>query len=262
VGSHNNYCNQPVFLFKKIVSPLFTPLSLCLGCLLVGIMLLCFTRKQRMGKVLACLGFVLLALFSYAFLPDMALESLERRYAPLAEISEFSDVKWIVVLGGGHNSDSGLPSLSQLSDSSLSRLVEGIRIHRLLPESRIVLSGGATFDRVSGAEVMARAASVMDVRADSIILEKCSRDTADQARLVHEIVGSERCILVTSASHMPRSMFLFQKSGMNPIPAPTDYQVKKRQKINPANLFPTAGNLCKMEIAFHEYLGLAWEYFF
>ena len=212
--------------------------------------------------MLTCLGFVLLILFSYPFFPEMALEPLEQRYAPLIEISEFSDVKWVVVLGGGYSSDPGLPVTSQLSDSSLSRLVEGIRIHRLLPESRLVLSGGAAFDRVSGAEVMARAAAVMDVRGDSIILEKCSRDTADQARLVHEIVGTERCILVTSASHMPRSMFLFQKSGMNPIPAPTDYRVKKRQKISPGIFFPSAGNLRKMEIAFHEYLGLAWGRFF
>ncbi|MBW2649390.1 MAG: YdcF family protein [Deltaproteobacteria bacterium] len=96
-----------------------------------------------------------------------------------------------------------------------------------MPESRLVFSGGAVFDPVSEAEVMARAAEIMGVEGDRIILEEISRDTGDQARLVQKIVGDERFILVTSASHMPRSMVLFRKSGMEPIPAPTDYRVPR-----------------------------------
>ena len=207
---------------------------------------------------MVCLGFILLALFSYAPLPDIALKSLEYRYAPLVDLSQFSGVEWVVVLGGGHNSDSGLPVTSQLSASSLSRLVEGVRIHRLLPESRLVLSGGSVFDPVTEAEVMARAAGVMGIEGDEVVLEEFSRDTGDQAEFIHEIVGNERFILVTSASHMPRSMFLFRESGMEPIPAPTDYRVKKRQGISPGVFFPNADNLRKMEIVFHEYLGLCW----
>jgi len=107
------------------------------------------------------------------------------------------------------------------------RFVVGFRIHKLLPESRLVFSGGAVFDPVSEAEVMARAAEIMGVEGDRIILEEISRDTGDQARLVQKIVGDERFILVTSASHMPRSMVLFRKSGMEPIPAPTDYRVPR-----------------------------------
>ena len=242
----------------KKIALLFSPLSLCLEFLFAGIFLFWFTRRQRAGKVMVCLGFILLVLFSYAPLPDISLRSLECRYAPLADLSRFSGVKWVVVLGGGHNSDSGLPVTSQLSESSLSRLVEGVRIHRLLPESRLVLSGGAVFDPISEAEVMARAAEVMGVGGDRIVLEGFSRDTADQARLIREIVGDERFILVSSASHMPRSMFLFRGSGMEPIPAPADYRVKKKQGINPAVFFPSADNIRKMEMVFHEYLGLCW----
>jgi len=235
---------------------LFSPLSLCLEVLFVGIFLLLFTRRQKAGKVMVCLGFVLLALFSYGPIPDIALRSLECRYAPLIDVSQFSDIRWVVVLGGGHDSDPELPATSQLSESSLSRLVEGIRIHRLLPESRLVLSGGTVFDPVSEAEVMARAAEAMGVDGDRLVLEKLSRDTGDQARFIHEIVGDEGFILVTSASHMPRSMALFRKSGTRPIPAPTDYRVKKRQGTGPGAFFPSADNLRKMEMTVHEYLGL------
>jgi uncharacterized SAM-binding protein YcdF (DUF218 family) len=91
-----------------------------------------------------------------------------------------------------------------------------------------------------------------------VILESLSKDTKDEARLIKNIVGNDRFVLVTSASHMPRSMALFKKLGMQPIPAPTDYWVKERQGISPAMFFPSSNGLRKAERAFYEYLGLAW----
>ena len=247
-----------MFLLKKIIAPFFFPLSLCLEFLLIGIFLPCFTRRQRTGKTLVCLGIVLLVVFSYPPFPDMSLRSLEYRYASLGDVSPFSDIKWVVVLGGGHDSDPKLPITAQLSESSLSRLIEGIRIHKLLPESRMLLSGGAVFDPMPEAKTMAGVAEVMGITESRLVLEALSRDTKDQARFIHKIVGEEKFILVTSASHMPRSMALFQKLGMNPIPAPTDYCVQKRKRIDPGAFFPNIGSLSKMERVFHEYLGLGW----
>jgi len=220
--------------------------------------MLWFTRRQKAGKIVVCLGIVLLMLFSYTPFSDISLRLLEYKYTPLTDLHQFSDIKWVVVLGGGHNSDQKFPVTSQISKSSLSRLVEGIRLHKLLPESSLVLSGGAVFDPVPEAKVMAGVAEIMGIGDDNLIIEERSKDTKDQAQLIHEIVGNERFILVTSALHMPRSMALFQKLGMQPVPAPTDYLVKKKQGINPGIFFPNADSLQKMERVFHEYLGLTW----
>jgi uncharacterized SAM-binding protein YcdF (DUF218 family) len=89
-------------------------------------------------------------------------------------------------------------------------------------------------------------------------LESSSKDTKDEARLIKDMVGNESFFLVTSASHMPRSVALFKKEGMNPIPAPTDHRIKERQRLSPGMFFPWAGNLIKAELAVHEYLGLGW----
>lgn len=249
-----------MFLCKKIVAPLFFPLSFILEILIFGIFLLWFTRRQKAGKMVVFAGVVLLALFSYGSIPDICLKTLEDKYPPLVELQIFSDVKWVVVLGGGHNSDPKLPVTSQISESSLSRLVEGIRIHKLLPKSRVVLSGGAVFDPIPESKVMAGVAKVMGIGDNKLIIEKLSKDTKNQARLIHEIVGNEIFILVTTASHMPRSMALFQKLGMKPIPAPTDYLVKERHRISPDVFFPNAGSLRKMERVFYEYLGFGWAW--
>ncbi|NQT09872.1 MAG: envelope biogenesis factor ElyC [Desulfobacteraceae bacterium] len=249
-----------MFLFKKIVAPLFFPLSIILEILIFGIFLLWFTRRQKTGKMVVFAGVLLLALFSYGSIADVCLKSLEDKYPPLVDLHQFSDVKCVVVLGGGHNSDPKLPITGQIGDSSLFRLLEGVRIHKKLPESKLILSGSGVYDPVSNAMVMAGVAKIMSIGDNKLILEELSKDTKDQARLIHKIVGDERFILVTSASHMPRAMALFQKLGMKPIPAPTDYMVKERQGIGPHIFFPNTDSLRKMERVFYEYLGLGWAW--
>ncbi len=183
---------------------------------------------------------------------------MECKYPPLLELEHVGDVKWIVVLGGGSNSDPELPVTHQLAGASMARLVEGMRLRRLLPRSKLVLSGGGAFDPVPNAKVMADAALAIGVDSQDFVLESDSKDTKDQARLIGEIVRKDRFILITSASHMPRSVALFEKLGMTPIPAPADYPGRKRQGISPGMFFPSAGGLAKAERVFYEYLGLAW----
>jgi len=247
-----------MFLFKKIVAPFFFPLSVCLELLLFGLVFLLFTRRQRIGKIFLSIGVVLLIALCYGAIADIFLEPLEYKYRPLKDISSFSDVKWVVVLGGGHTSDPRLPATGQISGSSLVRLVEGIRIYKNLPESKLILSGGAVFDPSPVARVMADVALTLGVEAKDLILEIESRDTEEEALLLREIVRDDRLILVTSASHIPRSMLYFKKLGMRPIPAPTDYLVKESQGMHPGMFFPGTGGLVKMQQALYEYLGLAW----
>lgn len=195
---------------------------------------------------------------SYDGISGSILSPLEYKYPPILDAQNIRTVKWIVVLGGGHTSDPKLPVTSQIGKASLSRLVEGIRLHRELPQSKLILSGGSTFDPVPNARILAEVAVAIGVKRDSLILEEVSRDTEDEARLIRGVVGKERFILVTSASHMPRSMALFKKLGMDPIPAPADHQVKRSHGISPGMFYPSAGNIEKAERAFYEYLGLAW----
>jgi len=247
-----------MFLFKKIIAPLFFPLSLCLEILIVGIFLLWFTRRQKTGKIIVTIGVATLVALSYGVASEILLRPLEYKYPPMTDISAVSDVKWVVVLSGGHSPDAQLPVTGQLSEASLVRLIEGIRIHRKLPKSKLILSGGGAFSEATAAKVMAAVAVALGMDAQDLVLESESKDTKDQARLIHKVVGDSQFILVTSASHMPRSMALFLKKRMNPIPAPIGHRIKEMQKITPAMFFPSAGRIEKTERAFYEYLGLAW----
>jgi uncharacterized SAM-binding protein YcdF (DUF218 family) len=247
-----------MFLLKKIVAPLFFPVTLILGILLLGLFLVSLTRRRKTGKIVVLIGILFLGVLSYDTVSDKLLQPLEYSYPPLLSVENIQNIKWIVVLGGGHVSDPKLPVTSQISGTSLVHLVEGIRLYRGIPESKLILSGGAPFERISNAQVSADVAIAIGVKKQDLILEKVSKDTEDEARLIQQVVGRDKFVLVTSASHMPRSMALFKKLGMDPIPAPTDYLVKETQKMNPNNFYPRAENLYKAERAFYEYLGLAW----
>lgn len=249
-----------MFFFKKIIGPFFFPLTICFLIFIIGLFWLWFRKKRFAGTLMVSMSFVLLVLLSYSPVPDALMRPLEAKYPPLIHLEEIPKVKWIVVLGGGHRSDPKIPVSSQLSDATLFRLVEGIRLHRALPGTRLVLSGGAIFDPVSEAQSMENVALALGVERDRLVLELHSRDTEEQSERIQKIVQKDPFILVTTASHMPRAMALFRKVGLKPIPAPTDYWVKQRltPEIPPSKFFPNPEEWEKAHLAVYEYLGMAW----
>jgi uncharacterized SAM-binding protein YcdF (DUF218 family) len=257
-----------LFTLKKIVSQFLNPVALCLEILCLGLFCLWATRKPRLGKLLVTLGTIFLLLLSLSFIAGKILTPLEDRYPALlhpetiAWTGDASDTspKWIVVLGGGIVSDPRLPVISQISQTALCRVVEGVRLYKAIPGSKLLLSGGRVYDPVPEAEVMARIAVILGVRPQDMTLERDSRDTEAEAAIIAKILGAKQFILVTSASHMLRSVALFKKHGLQPIPAPADYQVKVAQGPDPGRFFPKIDSLQQVETAWHEYLGLAWAW--
>ncbi len=245
-----------MFILKKIVSRFLFPLPLSLEILLVGLYLLWFTRKQRAGKALVTSGTLLLAGLSYFFTANGLLRQLEHRYPPfvLASHAEVSTPGgcFIVVLGGYANYDPAVPTTSRISGAQMVHLAEGLRLHRELPSSKLILSGYA-----GSADGMSKVAQALGVSRQDILEVTEPRDTEEETRRIAPLVGQSPFILVTSAAHMPRAMGLFRKLGMAPLAAPTDY-LAPQHVLEPDDLFPNAYELFKSQIAFYEYLGLAW----
>ncbi len=249
-----------MFLFKKIIAALLAPLPLCLFAVLLGLWLLCYTSRQRSGKLLIVLGIFTLTLFSLTPVSNTLLASLENQYPSyLHHPSEnIRQIKHIVVLGAGHISDPTVPVTSQINAITLARLAEGVRLYKMTANSRLILSGGNVFDDKPEAETMRAIAKIMGVDDDAIILDSHSLDTQDQALNIKVLAGDDDFILVTSASHMPRSMALFNRQGMSPIPAPANHAVRQKDELSPDDYFPNAHALRKSEKMIHEYLGILW----
>lgn len=252
-----------MWIVKKLISRFFFPVPMCLELLLLGLVLLWFTKRQKSGKILVTVGAVLLALFSIRPVGDWLLEGLEYSYPalqnPLATGVEHP-IKWIAVLGGGYTPDPRLSDSARPSSHTLSHLVEGIRLYNLLPGSKVIVSAENSGSPEEVAKTLSELAFLLGVKQGDLIVAENARDTAEEVTLIRRTVGGEPFILVASASHMPRALALFQAQDMDPIPAPTDYLVRKdfRKEKDPSVYFPSAVHLRKSERAIYEYLGLAW----
>src|SRR5688572_16807515 len=133
------YRIHPVmFFFKKLLTALLMPTTAALLLVGAGLVLLWYTRRDRAGKWLATVGFFLLLVPSFPFVADALVRPLERRHQPLYPSERLQSVLpaapnqpiWIVVLAGGHVADERVAATDQIGDSALSRLLEGIRLHR------------------------------------------------------------------------------------------------------------------------------------
>ncbi len=253
-----------MFLLKKLIAPLFGPFSISIELLLVGLIFLLFTRKQKLAKGLMTFATLFLVAMSFTGVTDYLVRPLEDKYPPLvvddvtdpALQKELSAVKWIVVLGGGHTTDPRRPTITQLSTSSLARLATAVRLYKELPGRRLLLTGGKIYESSSEADAMAKVAVTLGVKSQDISLDERSKDTEEEAVAIQGMVKTDRFILVTSAFHMPRAMLLFQHRGMDPIPAPTDYLSSNHFDLG--SFFPGTSALNDAGIATHEYLGILW----
>ncbi len=244
------------FFLKKLISVLLQPLSISLILLLIGFCSLLWTRWRKTGISLLISGAVVLLIFSLNPIGSGLLNHLEDQYQPLVTMP--SNVKYIVVLGGGSGGRYRYPPNTRISSASLSRLIEGIRLYRQAPNTTLILSGGRVFGSPAEATVMNNTAVALGVARNHMLIEAGSKDTRHEALRLKSILKNKPFVLVTSASHMPRAMALFKKLGMHPIPAPTQY-LAKQNCYSLRYYLPSVSSLIHSDIAIHEYVGILWS---
>lgn len=253
-------------LLKDLVTAFLNPLPFSLAILCVGVVLLWVLPKSKAGTWLVTIGFVLLVIVGEGSLSAALVEPLEYRYPALdpakLRIETGEPVKYVVVLSAGHIKDTTVSLTSQITRVSLIRLIEGARLHRAMPGTKLVLSGDSAFDPVSEAAMMAKLAEELGVHHEDIIVEPTASNTEEQAQRIQSIVGKDRFVLVTSAVHMPRAVALLEKLDLHPVPAPTGYylrQGKDRDGFSLMSHLPTAESIRVTERALHEYIGMVWS---
>lgn len=247
----------------RSVIPFIEPLPVSLALLIAGLGLLIFNRRKA-AIVCSCLGIGILVVLGYGVFTKQVLFSLERSYIPLS-VERLTpkvrdQIRYVVVLGSGHISDPALPKTAQIGESSLYRLVEGIRLYRLLPGSKLVISGGVIPDPVTNARVVCDVALQIGIPLQDTIVEEGPSDTIEEARSLQGLLGNTPFILVTSAVHMKRAVKIFHDFGMWPVPAPTDFIIKNRPGGSIESGLPNCRNLWISQRVIYEWLGELWRW--
>lgn len=245
-----------MFIIGKILAYLLLPPGLFF-LLAVAVFYFAFRKKNGVAYLLTALLSLLIYFFSTPVCSNFLIKPLEDKYPPLLARTNASAV---VVLGGGYNEVSPeYGKLGALTPTAEKRAVYGLELARSY-NAPLIFTGGKGFDAtVAGSEAEAARRLWLSLGYDPklIEIETESLDTRGNASGVAKLAKGRSVILVTSAMHMPRSVFAFQKAGIAVIPAPTDYRAK-RSPISWTDFLPDASELDAVRFALHEYIGIAY----
>ena len=242
-----------MFIFKKIVSAFLLPIPIGLFLLSIAFVYLMFNSYKK-AKIFLFLGLSWFLIFSFQPFSNALLASLENSHPALLQTPK---VNYILVLGSGHKTNESLSITSQVKMVGINRLVEGIKHYRNLENAKLILSGYGASDENSHAYMQEKLAISLGVKQEDIIRLDTTKDTKEEAIETKRVVGDEALILVTSASHMKRSILLFQKEGLNVIASPTNHLAYEDDSYSS---YFSGKNIRNSETAIHEYLGLAYSW--
>jgi uncharacterized SAM-binding protein YcdF (DUF218 family) len=253
-----------MFWMKKLISAGLMPFTLGVVALIFALVMLSRERWRRRGKWLAWLAVTLLAVLGNHYVARGLMRPLETRYAAVPESNQpppqLTGCAFIVVLGAGGGTTDDAAALHQLNFSGLSRITEGVRLARLLPDARVVVSGPLLSGGVTHASQLKRAAMSLGVTPDRVLTIEDALDTENEARLAAIIVGDKPVALVTSAAHMPRALGLFRGVGIKAVPCPTGYRTQEKEAFVVEHLLFDADSLSISSNAIRERIGMVWNW--
>ncbi|MEB3212858.1 MAG: YdcF family protein [Leptolyngbyaceae bacterium] len=253
-----------MFLFLSKLLPIFIyPLGL--ACVLMVVALCTLWKRPRIAALSLILALVVIVSFSSEYVSKGLGRSLEWQHLP-PDPMPIADA--IVVLGGAIRPELPPRPWIDLKDAG-DRPLYAAQLYLAGKAPLIIMSGGRINWKNGGppeSSDMATLAEAMGVPAEAILEDPTSLNTYENAVNVKQILERENLntiLLVTSAIHMPRSLKIFEKLGIEAIAAPTDYRVAQRSpdanetwRAQLVNVLPSVERLDYSTRAIKEYIGL------
>ncbi len=241
-------------VFKYLIGELVKP-PLFLSLLLIIAAILWLLRRRRAAGILLVTSLALAYLASTGLVANALLKPLTGGY--LSPLDHPPPVRYVVVLGAAYNWRPDIPVNAALESDGLPRIIEGVRLLRLLPGAHLVVSGGfkhPEHPELYSARGYAKMAETLGVDPAAIIRLETPLDTATEAREVAKLLHAEPFLLVTSSDSMLRAMRLMEREGAHAVPAPA---TRVASQFDWDQLLPSARAMRDTEGCIHEYVGLA-----
>jgi uncharacterized SAM-binding protein YcdF (DUF218 family) len=253
-----------MFLFLSKLLPLFLyPAGL--SCVLLVVAIATFWKRPRIAAISMAIALGVLLFSSNGWVAEAMVRSLEARYRPAAT---YPKVSAIVILGGATRPPVAPRVWPEVLEGG-DRILYAARLYKEGYAPKLILTGGRIDwkegTNASEAQDIKTLLEFMGVPPSAMLLERTSLNTHENAVNVKAILAKEKLegpiLLVTSAFHMPRSMAIFKKEGMEAIAAPTDYLFGESTQIQGLSgfilkLMPDAEAMHQTTVALKEYVGM------
>jgi uncharacterized SAM-binding protein YcdF (DUF218 family) len=236
---------------EAIIKYFLLPSGMILTLVILGFILVFAKKSKKLGLYLLLSAGILYVFFGTGPVSFWLLGNLEYQYPFVKSTDASRQGSTIVVLAAHAEKDVNRPVSSNVNSSTAFRLIEAVRLFRKNPKSKVIVSGPDSMSLV-----MKQVLVELGISADNIVVENKSGSTHESALNLKDKLEHGDFFLVTSAGHMPRSMGVFKKLNMNPMPAPTDYMSRKNYMA--ISYLPSPLHLYYSDLAVHEYLGILW----
>lgn len=249
------------FIASKIFWLFFSP-DILLVLLFVICLFLFWIKATKKALILLHILIIFCVITTFFPVGKWMLVPLETQFSTPDPMPETID--GVIVLAGAENLELSKEwSAAQLGDAC-ERYIAFIDLMNRYPDSKHVFTGGIgslSERQMDSADVAKLVFKELHIDTTHIVFENKARNTYENAVLTKKIISprpGEKWILITSASHMPRSVGIFQKIGWPVIPYPVDYRTHKTRPFQYSVNF--SNNLSYLNGAFREWIGLTAYY--
>ncbi len=233
------------------------PFNLLLFFFLIGLIFL-LIKKYKIALFILLINFFIIFTISFFPIGKYLTYLLEKDYHAKIELPKKID--GIMILGGATNAKLA-NEYNQINVNDASeRLIESLRLINKFNEAKIVFSGGSgsiNKTNYSHAQIAKNFYEIAKIDTTNIIFEDKSRNTFENILFTSKIVkpkSNEKWILITSAFHMKRAIFIAEKINWKFIPYAVDFKTGKKISLKPnLNLY---NNFSAFQKISHEWIGL------
>ncbi len=219
-----------------------------------------FLKNPKWRKRTFWIAFGMLLFFSNDFIANEAMMAWELEATPINKMTRKYELG-IVLTGvtSGHREPADRVYFQKGAD----RLFHTVQLYKAGIVRKLLISGGSgrlVSIQKPEADELKKAALLMGVPEEDIIIENQSRNTAESAQEIKNILGPTKasdCLLITSAFHMRRSRACFVKAGIPMDTFTTDFYSHTRNFYPDSLIVPSIEALILWQKLIKEWVGMA-----
>jgi len=245
------------FLLSKIIWGLLSPSSLMIWLLILVSLLLWLNYIQAARRIITLMSLAGFFMLAYP-VSDYLMYPLETRFAVPADLPD--NVDGIIVLGGAEKLKLSMSWKQAEVGEAAERILKAAELSRRYPDVPVIYTGGSNLVQMQNLDTQGSVSQTLLTQAgidkQRLIIETQARNTAENFYYIKPLLPKQQgnYILVTSAFHIPRSVGIARKLGIDVIPYPVDYRSSRPdERYWDFDLFD---HLQVLEPAWHEWLGL------
>lgn len=240
------------FILSKILAFVASPATWIVGLFIAYLIV----KHPKKKKRLLIAGISATIFFTNPFMATTLLKAWEKEPIPITTLEKHD----IGIVFTGMTLKGYTPADRVYFDKSSDRILMAVHLYKAHKIDQILITGGKgqiLGDDEGETPVLHRFLLMLGIPDSAIILEPTADNTYQNALYAKALVDgkNKKCILITSAFHMRRSMACCKKVGLEVTSFPVDYRTRAAFHSIGDVVIPSSISLYQWRTLLHEWIG-------